>query len=96
MEVLEREPKKVCVVRPPGVQSSERTISEIDGRVKKISFLDTMPVVQQVQEILLRDFEQMPVSTAEPQPFKVRLQAGYILAHCADCFRAGFITVVPA
>jgi hypothetical protein len=96
MKVLEKEPNKVCVVQSPGVQSSERTVSEKDGRVKKISFLNTVPVLWQIQEIMLRDLEQMPVGRPQVQPFRVRVQDGFILAHCADCFRAGFITVVPA
>jgi len=96
MEVLEKEPNKVCVVPSPGVQSSERTVSEKDGRVKKISFLNTMPVLWQIQEIMLRDLAKLPVSRSEVQPFRVRVQDGFILAHCADCYRAGFVTVVPA
>ena len=96
MNISTEEPKKVCVVQSPGVQSSERTRSEKEHCTEKLCFQQGMPVLLQVQEILHRDTEPFKVSTPSGGFFKVRSPIGFVVAHCAECFRAGFVTVVPA
>ena len=96
MEVLEKEPNKVCVVPSDALSDSVRkTVSEKDGRIKKVCFPDNVPVVWQIQEIMLRDLAKLPVNISESQPFKVRAPIGFFRAHCDRCYRAGFVTAVP-
>ena len=97
MEVLEREPEKGFVDPSPGLTAQrEKSGSVKEFRTEKLFFQPGVPVVWQVQEILLRDLEQIPVCTPDSLGFKVRTPTGHLIAHCSDCYRAGFVTVVPA
>ena len=97
MEVLEKEPNKVCVVPSDALSDSVRkTVSQKAFGTEKLCFQPGVPIVWQVQEILLRSSEQEPASIADTQPFKVRAPIGFFRAHCDRCYRAGFVTAVPA
>lgn len=96
MEVLEKEPNKVNVVPSPGLTAQrEGTVSQKAFATEKLCFQPGVPVLWQVQEILLRDLVQLPVQISESQPFKVRAPVGFMRYHCAECMAAGFGTAVP-
>ena len=97
MEVLEKQPEKGFVDPSPGLTAQrERSGSVKEFRTEKLSFQQGMPVLLKIQEVLLRCDEPFTACAPDGQCFKVRSSAGWIAAHCPSCYRAGFVTEVPA